>query len=122
MVFCLDLGESGVSQRKETLNDDAWPLSSSPKKVIVAHDQEVAENGVNNSFGAAAGSGCRGWSDLVRKGGLGLRVSQGLLQGKAWAAVFGRVAMAGMERMKVGTVITVCLWNMAAERGWTMGV
>ncbi|KAJ6977091.1 hypothetical protein D5086_023143 [Populus alba] len=70
-----------LSELKETLNDDAWPLSSSPKKVIVAHDQEVAENGVNNSFGAAAGSGCRGWSDLVRKGGLGLRVSQGLLQG-----------------------------------------
>ncbi|KAJ6881836.1 hypothetical protein NC651_028441 [Populus alba x Populus x berolinensis] len=70
------------------LNDDTWPLSSSPKKVNVAHDQEVAENGVNNSFGAAAGSGCRGWSDLVRKGGLGLRVGQGLLQGKAWAAVF----------------------------------
>ncbi|KAG6753881.1 hypothetical protein POTOM_041884 [Populus tomentosa] len=69
-----------LSELKETLNDDACPLSSSPKKVIVAHDQEVAENGVNNSFGAAAGSGCRGWSDLVRKGGLGLRVSQGLLQ------------------------------------------
>jgi hypothetical protein len=30
--------------------------------------------------------------------------------------------MAGMERMKVRAVITVCLWNMAAERGWMMGV
>ena len=34
------------------LNDDAWPLSSSPKKVIVVHDQEVAENGVNNRSNA----------------------------------------------------------------------
>jgi hypothetical protein len=31
-------------------------------------------------FWGCAGSGCRGLSDLVRKGGLGLRVSQELLQ------------------------------------------
>jgi hypothetical protein len=35
-------------------------------------------------FWGCAGSGCRGLSDLVRKGGLGLRVSLELLQVSLW--------------------------------------